>query len=245
MKNNDIKRRVIELSKLPYKKDFTDTTGLIITTRIGEDRYLNTASGISFRRFTDTEKDLVILDGDLNRIEGDHPVPASSQISIAILKAFPETNTVLHVHSHVTAAFASLGLSPKPVTPAAKRIGHVPVIFDESLEDFHQNGGDLGLIPLKNKPMEILGGTKELIETRHRFSSTVVRELQDGNYEFSKQGVGFLVDFDYGLFTVGRHLDEPFDTIERIINNAKMLLSMKTIDNNYDLSDKKKVSINI
>jgi len=229
MEYTEIKKKIIELSKLPYQQGFTDTTGLIITVQVGENRFLNTASGISFRRFTDTEEDLVLLDGNLNKIEGYRPVPASTQISLACLKAFPKANTVIHVHSSTSGAFAALGISPTPVTPAAKRIGEIPVIFDESIEEYEQNGGDIGLIPLKDNDRTLFAGTPELVQRRHRFSSTVVRRLKKYEVELESHGIGFLVDFDYGLFVVGRHIDEPLDTIERIENNAKLLLNMKVL----------------
>ncbi|MGN7471990.1 class II aldolase/adducin family protein [Brevibacillus sp. SAFN-007a] len=229
MDYTDVRKAIVQLSKLPYQRGFTDTTGLIITVRVGENRFLNTGSGISFRRFIDSEDDLVLFDGEFNKISGHRPVPASTQISVAILKAFPNANAVMHVHSHTTGAFAALGISPKPITPAAIRLGPVPIIYDESEEEFIKNGGDLKLIPLKTENKSMFAGNAELIERRHRFSSTVVRTMKQYEKGLEQHSLGFLVDFDYGLFTIGRHLDETFDAVERIENNAKLLLNMKIL----------------
>lgn len=208
-----------------YQRGFTDTTGGIATVRVGPDLFLNTATGISWRKFEDRPEDVVLVTGQLEKVDGQRMIPASSQLAIALLKAFPHAGAVIHNHSNCTGAFAACGISPRPITPFAQRVGEVPILHDEPEDTWLANGGDEGVIPLIGPEKQVLNGTPRLIQDRHCFTSTVIRALRPRAAELDRHGLAFLVGFDYGLFAIGRQIGEAYDTIERVENNTRLLLN--------------------
>ena len=147
--HEDIKQKMIEAGKILENAGQGDWTRGHISVRLPDapDRFYMKASKLGLEEITMDNLITVNLDGE--KIEGDHGRHNEVYIHSEVLRARPDVNAVVHTHAPYAVMFSALG---KPLQP----IGHPGSIFA---------GG-----------LPVYSDTTELITTKER-GEGVAREL--------------------------------------------------------------------
>jgi L-fuculose-phosphate aldolase len=121
-----LRELICALGRRLYDRNLVAATDGNLSVRLGEDRYLCTPSGIS-KGFM-LPKDLVISDGQGNRIEGAGKVTSEFFTHLAAYEERPEINAVVHAHPITAIALTTMGISLEdPIIPeVVVALGGVP-----------------------------------------------------------------------------------------------------------------------
>ncbi|MBQ0104729.1 MAG: L-ribulose-5-phosphate 4-epimerase [Armatimonadetes bacterium] len=106
----ELKKKVCEANKaLPENGLVTWTSGNVL----GRDRETGLVvvkpSGVPFEELT--ADNMVVLDIDGNKIEGDLKPSSDAYTGLYVLRNMPRINSVIHTHSNYATAFAACGMS--------------------------------------------------------------------------------------------------------------------------------------
>ncbi len=128
MRVDDLKRQLVDICHRASERCLTSGSGGNISVRIpGTDRYLCTATGVTFR---DTAVENVIemrLDGQQQG--GDGKPSKEYRWHAGILAACPDVHGVVHTHSTATMAFGILGITPPHMTGQARvHLGTIQIV---------------------------------------------------------------------------------------------------------------------
>lgn len=84
-----------------------------LSMRLGEDRYLVTPTSRPYA--TMSEAELVVVNEDLEPVDGDGVPSSESLLHLAIYRARPDVTAVAHTHSIYASAAAAAGIAIPPV----------------------------------------------------------------------------------------------------------------------------------
>ena len=124
----DLKKELTDICHYASERWLTAGSGGNISVRIpGTDRYLCTATGITFR---DTHPDNVVeMDLAGNQRGGDLKPSKEYRWHAGVLELRPEVNGVVHTHSTATMAFGIVGMVPPNMTGQARfHLGKVQIV---------------------------------------------------------------------------------------------------------------------
>ncbi len=111
IQRKEILRKMIQISSYLYEKGLVPGKSGNISMRYKKDeneRVAVTPSGLSLKSLT--EKDIVIIDTDGNKIYGENKTPTSELLMhLKIYKAREDINAVIHTHSPIATGFAFTG----------------------------------------------------------------------------------------------------------------------------------------
>lgn len=124
----DLKRQLVDICHRASERWLTAGSGGNISVRIpGTDRYLCTATGVTFR---DTAIDNVIEMDLAGRQHGGDGKPSKEyRWHAGVLATCPDVHGVVHTHSTATMAFGIVGMTPPPLTGQARvHLGRIQIV---------------------------------------------------------------------------------------------------------------------
>jgi len=162
-KYNDPRPLMVKIGRLMYDRFLTNTAGGNISCRAGDHIYISPRYAASRHRWQLTEEMILVLDGELNVVEGDpRMVSREAKMHFACYRHFSEINGVIHAHARYLSVFAAAG---RPVPPSL-----------EYLEKF----GVVGVVPpLPSHSQEV--------------ADAVVEKLIPLRHKLEKNGLGFVL----------------------------------------------------
>ena len=125
---DDLKKHLVDICHCASARWLTAGSGGNISVRIpGTDRYLCTATGITFR---DTAVDnLVEMTLDGRQVRGDLKPSKEYRWHAGILATCPDVEGVVHTHSTATMAFGCCGITPPHMTGQARvHLGDIQIV---------------------------------------------------------------------------------------------------------------------
>ena len=128
MNVQDLQKELVDICHCASDRWLTAGSGGNISVRIpGTDRYLCTATGITFR---DTAVDNIVeMDLAGNQRGGDLKPSKEFRWHAGILALRPEVNGVVHTHSTATMAFGIVGMVPPHMTGQARaHLGKIQIV---------------------------------------------------------------------------------------------------------------------
>ena len=120
---------MVEISRLLYERFLTNSAGGNVSCRIGDRIYI-TPRGLGSKHRWQLKADMVlVLDQDLNPIEGDpHQISRESKMHFACYRHFPEVNGVIHAHPRYLSVFATAGRPVAPTLDYTEKFGTMGVV---------------------------------------------------------------------------------------------------------------------
>ncbi len=104
------RRRICELVASMYDRWLTNAAGGNVSCRVGEDRFVMTATGLSSHRLWQiTPEDVLVVDHDLNIIEGRGRATREINMHLAMYDADPALKAVFHAHPRDLMVYACRG----------------------------------------------------------------------------------------------------------------------------------------
>ncbi|PNR95790.1 class II aldolase/adducin family protein [Petrotoga sp. 9PWA.NaAc.5.4] len=103
MQSNLLKNEVAEFAKLVWDRKLTDGTGGNMSIKDGEKIYITPTSTI--KHFL-TEKDIITIDKDGNKIEGEKDPSSERRMHLKIYEKASDVTAVIHAHPIFSTSFA-------------------------------------------------------------------------------------------------------------------------------------------
>jgi ribulose-5-phosphate 4-epimerase/fuculose-1-phosphate aldolase len=125
---SDLKRHLVDICHRASERWLTSGSGGNISVRIpGTDRYLCTATGVTFR---DTAVENVIeMDLAGKQHGGDGKPSKEYRWHAGVFAVCPDVNGVVHTHSTATMAFGIVGMTPPHMTGQARvHLGNIQIV---------------------------------------------------------------------------------------------------------------------
>jgi L-fuculose-phosphate aldolase len=175
MNVTDLKKQLVDICHRASERWLTAGSGGNISVRIpGTDRYLCTATGVTFR---DTAVENVIEMDLAGRQHGGDGLPSKEyRWHAGVLAASPEVHGVVHTHSTATMAFGICGVVPPHMTGQARaHLGQIQIVpyapaGSEVLRDFvvdvYRKFADTRIVLLANHGLAATGPS--LLEAYNR-----------------------------------------------------------------------------
>ena len=107
------KQQVAEVARRMAELDLVSGTSGNVSARLSDGLMAITPMGKSYEGMT--ADDIVVLDGDLNPVEGDLMPSSESLLHVAIYAARPDVGGIVHTHAVYSSAVAAAGLAIPPI----------------------------------------------------------------------------------------------------------------------------------
>jgi L-fuculose-phosphate aldolase len=126
---DDPRALMVEISGLLYGRFLTNSAGGNVSCRVGDRIYITPRGLGSKHRWQLGEDMVLILDQDLNPIEGDlRQISRESKMHFACYRHFPEVKGVIHAHPRYLGVFASAGRPVAPTLDYTEKFGTIGVV---------------------------------------------------------------------------------------------------------------------
>ena len=171
----DLKQHLVDVCHRASERWLTSGSGGNISVRIpGTDRYLCTATGVTFR---DTAVENVVeMDLGGQQLGGDGKPSKEYRWHAGVLAANPEVGGVVHTHSTATMAFGICGVVPPHMTGQARvHLGQIQIVpyapagsekLRDLVVDVYKRFVDTRIVLLANHGLAATGPT--LLEAYNR-----------------------------------------------------------------------------
>jgi L-fuculose-phosphate aldolase len=104
------RNQVCEVAQIMFDRNLTNAAGGNISMRINDKHALMTPTLMAQRKFCRLKpEEILVLDYNMNKIEGQGEVTRESNMHLSILKEVPLANAVIHSHPKEAMVFACLG----------------------------------------------------------------------------------------------------------------------------------------
>ena len=135
--------------------------------RSGEERYLITPAGLPYERMT--AADLVLVDGELETLEGEGIPSSESLMHLAVYRARRDVGSIVHTHSIYASAAAVAGKAIPPIVDemvisvggAVEVADYGFPASDELAENVVRALGDRRAVLLRNHGLCVAAGSPE------------------------------------------------------------------------------------
>ena len=107
------KQQVAEVARRMAELDLVSGTSGNVSARLSDGLMAITPMGKSYDGMS--ADDIVVLDGDLNPVEGDLMPSSESLLHVAIYAARPDVGGIVHTHAVYSSAVAAAGLAIPPI----------------------------------------------------------------------------------------------------------------------------------
>ena len=107
------KRQVAEVARRMAELDLVSGTSGNVSARLSDGLMAITPMGKSYDGMS--AEDIVVVDGDLNPVEGDLMPSSESLLHVAIYAARPDVGGIVHTHAVYSSAVAAAGLAIPPI----------------------------------------------------------------------------------------------------------------------------------
>jgi len=129
MTTTDPRTLMAEIAHLTYDRFMTNSAGGNISCRVGDRIYITPRGAGSKHRWQITEDMIIVLDNDLNPIEGDlSMVSREAKLHFECFRNFPEINGIIHAHPRYLSVFAAAGKYLMPTNEYTEKFGMVEVV---------------------------------------------------------------------------------------------------------------------
>jgi L-fuculose-phosphate aldolase len=110
---HDLRQEMVRVGRLMWERGYVAATDGNLSVRLGDDRLLVTASGISKGFLTADDLVVMRLDGEIAPSYRGRDLRPSSEISmhLAVYQLRPDVNAVVHAHPPLSTAFSIAGVS--------------------------------------------------------------------------------------------------------------------------------------
>jgi L-fuculose-phosphate aldolase len=126
---DDPRSLIIEIGHLLYQRFMTNSAGGNISCRLGNRIYITPRGLGSKHRWQLTADMVLVLDRDLNPIEGDpKQISREAKMHFACYRRFPEVNGVIHAHPRYLSVFAAAGRPVAPTLDYTEKFGTMKVV---------------------------------------------------------------------------------------------------------------------
>jgi L-fuculose-phosphate aldolase len=120
---------MVEIAHLLYRRKLTNSAGGNLSCRVGDRIYITPRYLGSKHRWQLREDMILVLDQQLNPIEGDPAqVSRESQMHFACYQHFSEINGIVHAHPRYLSVFAAAGRELVPTNEYTEKFGTVEVV---------------------------------------------------------------------------------------------------------------------
>ncbi|HAW60665.1 MAG TPA: fructose-bisphosphate aldolase [Actinobacteria bacterium] len=181
----DFRLDMVEIGRHLYDRKLVVGVAGNISCRLRRNRILITATGICLGKMKD--EDLAIVDLDGNLLEGAKEPSSEVRMHLAVYKARPDVEGIVHTHSIYASALAYMKIHLKPVNPESQYIlGDVPIVpyfrfgTEELAQAVHERLGNFRGVLLEQHGVLAVGEnlweatyTAELIEEVAKISYLV------------------------------------------------------------------------
>jgi len=158
----ELKEKLALACRLLYREGLIDHAGLVGARLPGESRLvLNPRTMRSTRGRHPgmmSAEDMVVVDGDGNRIEGENDPPGETPIFTSVFRSRPDVNACFHLHLHWATLFTTLDRPIAPIHNLAAVFDEVPVLSDANLIQTDEQGSALA---------QALGGHRAMLIRSH------------------------------------------------------------------------------
>jgi L-fuculose-phosphate aldolase len=122
-----LRSRIAQLSRKMHDAGWAANHDGNVSARVGPDRFAITPAATSKAEVT--ESLIVVVDGAGNAVEGPRKPPGERELHLAVYRARPDVDAVLHAHPPHATAFgvARVPLEPMCLPEAVVSLGHVPL----------------------------------------------------------------------------------------------------------------------
>ena len=195
------KEKIVELAKLIFERNLTDSSGGNISCLSNDKIYISPRYMGEVRRFQIVMDEIVTLNIEAEVLEGDPDmVTRESSLHISVYKKFPGVKAIIHTHSRNAVVLSSLGIEVPPNTEIFKHL-----LGPESVEICEEVGPATDLL-----------------------SETINECLKRREHCLNKYGAAVLMP-NHGITVAARNLNYAFCILETIeasayIHIQKMLL---------------------
>ncbi len=105
------RKQLCEVARTMFDRNLTNAAGGNISVRLNEQHILMTPTLMSQRKFCRLKpEEILVLDYNLNIIEGEGGLTRESNMHLGVLKEIPLANAVIHAHPKYAMVYACLGL---------------------------------------------------------------------------------------------------------------------------------------
>jgi len=113
MSEHELRREMIRVGRLVWERGFVAATDGNLSARMGGNRLLVTASGVSKGFLTDEDLVIIRLDGEpVSSYRGRHSHPSTEiAMHLEVYRQRPDVNAVIHAHPPLATAFSIAGVS--------------------------------------------------------------------------------------------------------------------------------------
>jgi ribulose-5-phosphate 4-epimerase/fuculose-1-phosphate aldolase len=130
MRYEEERRQLIECVQELESTGVLEVGGGAASVRLPDGNVIVSPTGIPFRRWVLPASELVVMDPDGRVVErGGRLGSAPTPLFLALYRAFPEINSIIHGHSEWSLVFAAAGREIPAVTNAYDKLAPVPCVM--------------------------------------------------------------------------------------------------------------------
>lgn len=120
----DSRARMCTIAASMFDRRLTNAAGGNLSEKVGEDRYIMTASALSSHRlWSISPEDVLVVDGDLHVLEGRGHPTREINMHLAMYRNDPQLTAVIHAHPGDLMAYAAMGAPMPLVCEAVEFLG--------------------------------------------------------------------------------------------------------------------------
>jgi len=221
------RQQILEEVRSMNSAGLLDRLGRSLAMRLHDNNIMITPTTASFRRWQIIADELVVMDPTGALIEsGDYKAAAAAPLFVHLFASFPLADAIAHSHCPHALAFAAAGLAVPPATNGAELLGEIPCITSaESDTVVKERALAEGYAP--SIPSAFVQ-RPEVYAVNQRLGPIVDDTLGPRAGELERHGLAFTL-IKHGLFTLGRHLGEATENIERVEAAARAAISARLL----------------
>lgn len=123
------RQQICDIAKLMWERKLTNSAGGNIAVRVEENVVLMTPSLMSEEKHCRLKpEDILVVDLDLNKIEGEGKITREADMHVGVFKALPTAKACIHAHPKEAMVFACLGVPLPSLCEATDKFGTIEVL---------------------------------------------------------------------------------------------------------------------
>lgn len=120
------RRKMCETVKTMFDRFETNAAGGNLSLKVNDEHFIMTPTLMSQKYLCDLSPfQILVVDSDLNIIEGEGRLTREINMHMAVYKQNPEIKSVIHAHAKESMFWASLGRDMPNITEATQKLGEI------------------------------------------------------------------------------------------------------------------------